>query len=68
MIEELWYLLFDGESVDGYGIPNYIRRTLSKKEALKFFDKCKNNPYCIGNVIIVTDDKFKTVFNREELL
>lgn len=68
MIKEVWYLLFDGESVDGYGYSNYHARTLSKEEALKFFDKCKENPYSIGNVTIVTDDKFKTVFNREELL
>lgn len=68
MIKEVWYLLFSGESIDGYGHPKYSGRTLFKEEALKFFDKCKNNPYSIGNVIIVTDDKFKTVFNREELL
>lgn len=68
MIKEVWYILFDGESVDGYGYPKYSGRTLSKEEALKFFDKCKKNPYSIGNVAVVTDDKFKTVFNREELL
>lgn len=68
MIKEDWYLLFSGESIDGYGHPKYSGRTLFKEEALKFFDKCKNNPYSIGNVTIVTDDKFKTVFNREGLL
>lgn len=68
MIKEVWYILFDGDSVDGCGHPNYYGRTLLKEEALKFFDKCKDNPYSVGNVTVVTDDKLRTIFNREELL
>lgn len=67
MIKEVWYLLFDGESIDGYGLNNYYGRTLCKKEALKFFDKCKENPYSIGYVIRLDDNDY-TRIHREELL
>ena len=65
---ENWYLLYDGESVDGYGHPKYLTRTLDKKIALKHFDKCKKNPYNIGKVVIITDTTERVVWSREVLL
>ena len=41
---------------------------LDKNVALKHFDKCKNNPYSIGKVVIITDTTECVVWSREELL
>lgn len=58
------YLLYDGSSVDGRGIPDYIGWTLDKTEAFKHSNKCRSNPYCTGYVSIVTKSsitRFATV-------
>lgn len=65
---ENWYLLYDGESQDGWGHPKYLTRTLEKKVALKHFDKCKRNPYSIGKVKVITDTSEHVVWSRKELL
>ena len=50
-----WYLLYDGQSIDGYGRPKYCGRTVSKDVAKAHFDKIKSNPYSIGHVLIAED-------------
>lgn len=64
---ENWYLLYDGESVDGWGKPTYLTRTTDKKVALEHYKKCKKNPYSIGQVVIVTDTKEYMVFRESTL-
>jgi len=55
MIEETWYLLYDGSSADGRGQGTYAGRTTDKKKAVSYFKKCKADPYSTGGVDIVTD-------------
>lgn len=64
---ENWYLLYDGESVDGMGKPDYLTRTTDKKVALEHYKKCKENPYSIGKVVVITDDKQYMVFMKSDL-
>lgn len=52
---ETWYLLYDGSSPDGRGMPDYIGRTLSREEAKAHHWKCWNDDYSIGRVKIITD-------------
>jgi hypothetical protein len=54
---EVWYLLFDGTSVDGTGPGKYIGRTTDYEEARKHYKKCEHNPYSVGKVVIVTDTR-----------
>jgi len=56
---ETWYLLFDGDSPDGMGSPDYIGRTLDKDKAQAHHDKCRENPYSTGKVVVVTDKEYK---------
>ena len=58
---ETWYLLFDGQSEDGGGHPDYIGRTTDVKKAEKHYKKCRKNPYSTGKVIAVTDTEYKLV-------
>lgn len=64
---EDWYLLYDGESVDGCGRPEYLTRTLDKKVALDHYKKCKSNPYSVGKVKVITDAKEYMVFRELDL-
>lgn len=54
-----WFLLYGGESVDGAGEGKYIGRTTDKEKARRHYLKCEENPYSIGEVIIVTDTSEK---------
>lgn len=64
---ENWYLLYDGESVDGWGKPDYLTRTTDKKVALEHYKKSKKNPYSIGKAVVVTDNKHYVVFSESDL-
>jgi hypothetical protein len=58
------YLLYDGSSADGRGIPNYIGWTSNKDEAAAHSSKCRANPYCTGYVSVVTKNsisRFPTI-------
>ena len=61
------YVLYDGSSCDGRGNPYYIGRTKDKKVAKAHFNKCKKNPYSIGEVRIMTDTTFHTAMSVEDL-
>lgn len=52
------YLMFDGSSEDGRGQPNYVGKTNSKTTAKKHHNKCKNNPYSTGRVMVASDSAF----------
>jgi hypothetical protein len=64
---EPWYLLFDGTSVDGMGEGKYTGRTTDKAVARKHFSKCKNNPYSVGKVIVVTDTSYNRVMSLSDI-
>jgi hypothetical protein len=57
MTEPIWYILYDGESVDGMGHPKFYKRTIDKQEAKEHWKKCKSNPYSTGKVVAYTDTK-----------
>jgi len=61
---EKWYLLFEGSSPDGRGDPNYKGRTKSATKAKEHFDKCANNPYSTGKVVIVTDHDYEIAWHN----
>lgn len=61
-VNETWYLLYDGDSVDGMGHAKYAGRTCIFVDALSHYLKCKNNPYSTGYVEIVTDYKLERMF------
>jgi hypothetical protein len=52
-----WYLLFDGMSEDGRGQGSFVGRTTDPRVAKKHYEACKKDPYSIGGVKIVTDEK-----------
>lgn len=49
-----FFLLYGGTNEDGRGYPKFERITVDKHEAKKHFVRCKNNPYSLGHVDIVT--------------
>lgn len=57
MINETWFLLYNGESEDGMGSGKYYARTTDKNIAKQHWGKIKNNPYSTGKVVAVTDTK-----------
>lgn len=57
MTEPTWYVLYDGQSVDGMGHPKFYTRTTDKKVAKKHWKKCKDNPYSTGKVVAYTNTK-----------
>jgi hypothetical protein len=57
---DAWYLLFDGTSVDGSGHGCYVGRTTDPEVAKAHFEKCRSDPYNVGDVQIVTDDTIKS--------
>ena len=58
MIDETWFLLYDGTSEDGtWGHPHYCGRTRDKEVAKYHYDKCKDNPYSNGKVVAITNSK-----------
>ena len=57
MTEPTWYILYDGESVDGTGSPDFYKRTTDKEVAKKHWEECQKNPYSTGKVVAYTDEK-----------
>jgi len=55
MINNEWYLMYDGSSPDGRGGAKYIGRTESLDTAKAFYDVNSSNPYWTGYVEIVND-------------
>lgn len=64
-MNDVWYLLFKGESVDGMGKPDFYKRTLDKKEAINFYKGEKKNPYSTSQVFYVTDDNYHRIFGLQ---
>jgi hypothetical protein len=62
MTEPTWYILYDGESVDGRGNPKFVKRTTDKQEAIEHLEYCKKNPYSCGKVVAFTDTKEIVVY------
>jgi hypothetical protein len=50
-----WFVLFGGSSVDGRGEGSFLRRTTDASEAAAHFQKCANDFYSIGYVLKITD-------------
>jgi len=65
-MNEVWYLLYDGQSTDGTGHSKYVGRTKDKVIALLHFKKVKSNVYSTGKVIICTDYKLTEASNISE--
>lgn len=55
--KETWFLLYDG--IDQYVVSQgrYIGRTTDKDKAREHWEKSKDNPYNIHQVVYITDDK-----------
>ena len=49
-----WYILEDGESEEGMGLPKYVGRTVSGPYAKDFWEKIQARHSC-GRVWILTD-------------
>lgn len=56
-LTETWYLLFDGDSVDGLGPSEYAGRTCNVVDAARHYIKISENPYSTGYVKVITDDQ-----------
>lgn len=65
-MNEVWYLLYGGQSPDGRGEPKYTGRTLDKKVALAHFNKVKKSAFSIGKVVICNDTKLFTAVSVED--
>lgn len=60
----LVFLLYGGESVDGYGASKFLKATESKEEAFEHYKNIKFDPYSIGKVRVLTEDSFNRVFTE----
>ena len=60
-MEELWFLLFDGQSEDGMGQPSYSGRTTDPETAKRHFEKCQSDPYCTGKVLCYDNSKLTLI-------
>lgn len=54
-MNEVWYLLYDGSSVDGMGKGSYCGRTTDYLVAKAHHDANHDNPYSLASVKAVTD-------------
>jgi hypothetical protein len=57
VIEEAWYLIYEGSSPDGRGSPAFSYRTTDRARALNSLKEMRDNPYSNGYVIMVTDEE-----------
>jgi hypothetical protein len=55
MINEVWYLLYGGHSVDGMGPGKYVGRTTHEEVALSHHKAMISDPYSTGYVMRVTE-------------
>ena len=61
-----WFILYDGQSPDGRGQPQFCGRTTSVRIAKAHFIKCNSNPYCTGKVQVVTDREEGYIWRVED--
>jgi len=61
------YLLYDGDSPDGRGTPDYIGKTTSKERARKHLIKVKRNPYSTGKVEKLSGKSKDLVWGEDDL-
>ena len=54
---QTWYLMYNGSSQDGQGNAPFVGRTVDKKIAKELYKKIISNPYSIGFINYITDDK-----------
>ena len=54
---DVWYLLFGGSSQDGRGTGTYFGRTTDQNAAREHYDSLVTNPFSIGRVEVVTDER-----------
>ena len=54
---EKWYLLYGGTSEDGQGVGSFASRTTDKAIARTHLMSILRNPYSVGYVLIVSDDR-----------
>ena len=51
-----WFVLFEGISVDGRGgRARFLKRTLDLSEAKAHYQACRDDPYSIGYVLVITE-------------
>lgn len=66
VLKKTWYVLREGSSCDGMGVPSFIRRTQQPLDA-RFHLKKKRTPYEFWDVIVITDTSMRYVRDVEEL-
>ena len=54
---DVWDLLFGGSSQDGRGTGTYFGRTTDQNAAREHYDSLVTNPFSIGRVEVVTDER-----------
>lgn len=59
-MQDVWFVLYDGEDETGDREPEYIGRTISIEKAKNHFLKCEGNPNSVGKVVIITDNRCDT--------
>ena len=55
------FVLYGGTSCDGMGPAEYIGPTLDTAAAYKHWIECKNDPYSVGRVVVLTKKFEKTL-------
>lgn len=63
---EIWFLLYDGSSVDGMGRGEYCGRTTSYLEAKAHHDKHHEDPYTTAATKAITDKAEYWLHSRGE--
>ena len=56
-MNEPWYILYGGSSVDGRGPGKYVGRTIDVFVAARHYIKISKSPYSTGYVEVITDDE-----------
>lgn len=54
---ETWFLLYSPTVSDIMGNGKYVGRTTNKEQARKHWRECMSDPYNIGKVVYITDNK-----------
>lgn len=60
-IPERIFILLQGESEDGRGVPDFYKRTLDEEEAKAFYCQERKNPYSFSQVWLLTPTSMETV-------
>ena len=56
-MNEPWYLLYGGSSVDGRGPGKYLGRTIDVFVAARHYIEISKSPYSTGYVEVITDNE-----------